>query len=150
MSDEGDAQVTWEVRSYDGVGPLQLGVDASAVAGAIGPATRHIDGDEADEGSTDLYAALGVLVRYDADGRVEAIELAGPVVPVVAGRLLLGSSFRDLADWFAERDPDLIVLGDGLTSLTLGVGLYAPSAREDPDLAPEGVIVFPRGYYDTP
>jgi hypothetical protein len=88
-----------------------------------------------------------VHVHVSADRRCEAIELMVPAKPTFEGAQLLGVPFSMVRDALRRRDPSLSVESDGLTSETLGIGLYAPSAVKSPDEPAEGVIVFVKGYY---
>jgi len=47
-----------------------------------------------------------------------------------------------------EHDSDIEQTDDSLTSYKLGIGVYAPDADENPNLPPESVIAFEKGYYD--
>ena len=61
---------------------------------------------------------------------------------------LLGVSFVSLVERIRQADPDLSVEIDGFTSLRLGIGGWAPAAKEEPHEPLESVIVFARSYYD--
>jgi hypothetical protein len=96
---------------------------------------------------TDAFENEGVYVDYGEDDRCEAIEMTLPAVPTLHGRPLVGTSFAELREWFRLLDPDTQVDAAGLVSLSLGIGLYAPSAEKAPKEPVEAVIVFRRGYY---
>lgn len=96
----------------------------------------------------DYFEELGCFVYYDSEGKAEAVEFCEPAEPMIGDVNLLGLSFEDLAGRISALDEDVVMDGEGFTSVLLGVGCYAPLAEEEPESPPEGIIVFARGYYD--
>jgi hypothetical protein len=136
-----------EIRPYDGVGPIRLGMSREEVRQALPvPAERFQKFPGAPP--IDRVRNPSLMVHYDHEDICEAIEVAQPGEPTLMGQELLGRSFDHLRAWFNEQDPHLHVDGDGLISKKLGVGLYAPAAPNGPHSLVEGVIVFRHGYYD--
>ena len=146
---------TYNVEPYQGAAGVKFGMTRCDVAKAIGgpEGTFHRGGEERDPGGTDQYSDF--FVSYDADGACEAIEFFGGEVRC-EGILLFPNPYADALEKLQEAGVDLLCNGDGCTSLALGVGVYAPFARDilggeeaDGDVPlVESVIAFRKGYYD--
>ena len=137
----------FEIQSYVGAGSIQLGMPISKVRGLMGTATPFRKSSDS-KYPTDAFDDVGIHVHYDDTGAAEAIEFMSPSTPVLEKEWILGRPFSELRTWIAGKDPDVQVDGSGLTSLLLGIGLYADGVNKDPSLPVEGVIVFRKGYYD--
>lgn len=66
---------------------------------------------------------------------------------MLRGVNLLSIGFADLVERITAQDPEVEIEDDGLTSESLGVSCYAPSAEDEPEAPPESVMVFVRGYF---
>ena len=95
----------------------------------------------------DHFEDIGIRVFYAVDGSTEAIELRPPARPVLEGQALLGTPYRPLEAWFAPSIQPIKLEHSGLTSMALGVRLYAASAKRLPDSPVEIVTIFARAYY---
>jgi hypothetical protein len=136
----------YDLRPYDGVGALRLGISREEVHKVAGlPSDSFL---KAGVSLTDQYDSLGILVYYDSEEKVEAIELFSPAKPTLHSREVLGRPIREIIEWWKSLDPNLAADEAGLTSRTLGIGAYAPGAARDSDDPVQGVIIFKRGYYD--
>ncbi len=137
----------YTIESYVGVGPITFGMSRRDVRGVLGGPVQ--DSARTDTGiPTDFFSAEGIFVYYSKPGLVEAVEFAGPSSPTFRSRDFLGHPYRMIEDWIRTFDPHIVLDPAGLTSYEFGFGVYAPSARKEPDLPVMGVIVFERGYYD--
>jgi hypothetical protein len=134
------------VEPYVGVGPLRLGCTRAELEQALGMPSLPVDRGYPLPSA--IFSEVGVQAHFTADGRVEAFELMAPAAPELDGIPLLDLPYPQVRARLQERDPAVVVDPSGLTSLRLGVGLYAPRAADRPELPAEGVIVFVRDYYD--
>ena len=134
----------WTIRPHAGVGPITLGATRTEIEAALG--RRSVPVDKGGVEPTAVFGDVIVHAHFDESGRCEAVELMPPAQVTLGGQPLLADSFASVERWLRRQDPELIVETDGVTSELLGVGLYAPLAREFPGRPPEGVIVFVRGY----
>ncbi|BBE72759.1 ABC transporter ATP-binding protein [Oharaeibacter diazotrophicus] len=96
----------------------------------------------------DLYKEAGLFCYYDRDGKLEAIEFFRPATPEIAGIALFDVDLSTARTVVSRLDPNLEVDSAGFTSRLLGVGVYAPLAKDDETAPIEGVIAFRPGYYD--
>lgn len=142
-----------ELHAGKGVGPVSLGMTRDAVRAALpGEPVRSKEADPDYLGTgvatpaRDVFPGLRLRVEYRG-GVCVAIEVAQPAVVTYEGLALLQTPVGALLGWLGTRDPALEVDGSGCTSHALGLGLYAPTWREDPGAVAEGVIVFGPGYY---
>ncbi|MBP1858525.1 hypothetical protein [Rhizobium herbae] len=141
--------MNFEIRIYDGVGPIRFGMTPNEVRTTLGVEFKSFRRTTEETHPCDYFTGLQCFVYYDdTNGRVEAVEFAEPAEPTLIGINMLRLGFADLLRQIKELDPEVIVESDGFTSLSLGVGGWAPSAEEEPTVPCESVIVFVRGYYD--
>ncbi|MCU0690864.1 MAG: hypothetical protein MUF54_05620 [Polyangiaceae bacterium] len=132
-----------EITPYEAVGSLRFGMTAPQIVSELAPhrSTR--------EGACVCarFEDLGVRVYYGRNGGLEAVELRAPAQPTLSQQPLLGQTYRSLEAWLGSVEPNLKLEHSGLTSIELGIRLYAASARRFPDTPVEVVTVFARDYY---
>lgn len=133
------------IKPNEGVANILFGMSRDVIRESIGmqPRAKRTDSPV----PADLFPNLGLIIHYDADGVVEAIEMAEPAVPLFFSKSLIGQPFDEIVNWFRSIDPRTIIDESGLTSFRFGIGLYAPHAATSPRDPIEGVIVFRPGYY---
>jgi hypothetical protein len=137
-----------EIHSQDGVGPIRFKMTRAQVRALPElKLRRSFKRTPAAPTETDAFEG-GIFVEYDETDLCEAVEMGAPAAPTLQSRPLVGVAFEDVRKWLAGLDPKLEVDGDGLTSRALGVGVYAPAARKEPNEPTESAIVFRAGYYD--
>jgi len=93
-----------------GAGAIRLGMSRAEVRQVLGPPVTSYP-KIPDAPLTDTYFGADLQITYDADDRVEHIELNGPgaIDAVLHGRSLLTLPAEDVLAWmkrFAEYDPD--------------------------------------------
>jgi hypothetical protein len=137
-----------DIRTHIGLGPVTFGMTRDEVAHAMGALPRRFKKTVACTTLTDAFDPLGVQVFYDADDRVEALEVFAPSRPSFGDLDLFSTSYKDLIDLARAQDPDLQEDELGFTSNALGFGVYAEHKDTDPERPSEGVIVFRKGYYE--
>lgn len=133
---------------YESLGPIRFGMSREEVRAVLAVAVHPFKKTPDATTLTDAFEAEGIYVSYDDQGDCEAVEVASPAEPVLDGETLLGQPFSQLRDRLKARGDELEVDASGLTDLTSGLGLYAPSAEKAPNDPIEAVIAFRRGYYD--
>lgn len=136
----------WPITPYVGVGVLLLGMKTDEIEAALGEQSVPID--KGYPLPTASFEDLGVQAHFTEEGACEAFELFPPAQPVLNGQALLEGSFAEAIDLLRGEDQDLEIVVDMATSKLLGVGVYAPLAKETLDVPVESLIVFVRGYYD--
>jgi hypothetical protein len=139
--------MNYEIKPYVGVGPINFGMPPDKVRKIL-----HTNVEPVDKGSSgipaDFFPEHGIFVFYRQPGISEAVEFGGPASPTLRGQHLLGRPFSEIVCWIRELDPDVVMDDAGLKTVKFGCALYAPSARQEPDLPVEGVMVFEKGYYE--
>jgi len=139
----------FEIRPYVAVGPIIFDMTREEVRRRLGAPVESFMKTPTSAAPADAFAALGIHVHYNSEERCEAVEFGCQSTnPTFRGRYLLGEPFAKVEGWLQRIDRDVRSHSTGLTSLTFGFGLYAPSALDNPQSPVEGVIVFRRGYYD--
>ncbi len=139
--------MTFEIHNHKGAGPIRFGMSPTAVRKALNAEFESFKRTPQSVHPCDYFSELQCFVYYDVNGRAEATEFAKPAEPMLEGVNLLGISFADLVQRITGQDPDIAIEDDGFTSINLGIGCHAPSAKDEPEAPPESVIVFMRGYY---
>lgn len=131
---------------YESIGPIRFGMRRDEVRAAVPAAVRAFN--KTPTTFVDAFDDEGIYVYYDEQDLCDAVEVASPSVPILDGRILIGSPFSELRDWLQMRDSEVEVDNAGLTDFAIGLGLYAPSASDAPDEPVEAAIAFRQGYYD--
>jgi hypothetical protein len=139
--------MNYEIKPYVGVEPIKFGMPSDEVRKVLHKDVEPVD-KSSSEIPTDFFPQLGIFVYYKPPGICEAVEFGGPASPTFDGQHLLGRSYSEMERWLRGLDPDVMLLDAGLRSKKFGVGLYAPSAKKEPDLPVEGVIGFEAGFYE--
>jgi hypothetical protein len=137
----------YEIKPHVGVGPLHFGMTPAEVRKALQSEATPSKKSSSDI-PADFFIQLGIFVDYRSPGICQAIEFAGPASPTFDGSPLLGRPYQEVEEWIKTIDSEVVLDDAGLRSHKCGFGLYASSARKDPELPVEGVIVFDTHYYD--
>lgn len=139
---------TMNIRTHIGLGPVTFGMSRDEVAEAMGSAPRRFKKTVACTTLTDAFDQQGMQVFYDADDRVEALEVFAPSRPSFGDLDLFCTPYTALTKAMRALDPDLQEDELGFTSNALGFGVYAEHKDTDPERPSEGVIVFRKAYYE--
>lgn len=139
----------FEVTPLVGVGKIRFGMTQNEVRVAMGAPHEVFFKSTTSAIPTDAFLRHAVHVFYKPPGICVAVEFYVPSQVVISSKNLLGVSYAEVRQLLINLDPDSSEDDAGLTCLSLGVGVYAPSHLEFPDDATESVIVFKAGYYDT-
>ncbi len=90
---------------------------------------------------------IGIFAYYDERGYLEALEFSRPAEPIFAGIDLLALDVLQARAMFSAAGPILDDV-DGPMSETLGIGVWAPDAKDDPMAEVEAAIAFSPKYYE--
>ena len=135
----------FEIHNHEGVGPVRFGMTASELREVLG---SEFESGKRGEDPYDLYFGSACFVYYDKSGKVDAVEFTEPGYVTIGGVDLLSLSFAEMLEVIRSEDPDVKVDIEGLQSLNLGIGSYAPDGKDKPESPAETVIVFRRGLYE--
>ncbi len=135
----------FDIKPYVGVGPITFGMPPEKIRQILGMKPEPVN--KSGEIPADFFQQLGIFIFYKHPGICEAVEFSGPASPKFEGQYLLGRPYQEIEQWIKILDPEVMLKDAGLTSCKFGFGLYAPSARKEPNLPVEGVIVFEKGYF---
>lgn len=135
------------IAPLSGVGPIAFGMTRQQLRSIFGTPTSSF-ARTPESVPCDEYRPQGFFVYYMADDTVEAVEFFAPSTVLLGEHSLLGEAFEKSRLHMLERDQNLSVEADGLTSNAFGIALFAPSANDDPTLCPESILVFRKGYFD--
>ena len=116
-----------EIRSYQSVGNLKFGMNIKDVSDILGDDYEVVDTFETSQTqqlARNFYPDVGVMVNFRRSGMLVAIELCKPADPVLNGKHVLRTSYRDLLEWLESQDPKLVVEFGQPTSFALGVAFY--------------------------
>lgn len=142
-------QANFEIIPYERAGPVRFGMSRGEVSAALGTLPIEEFRRTAEAEPTEVYADGAVQINYDGQGRCEAVEFADPKIvrPVIDGFGPLGEPYSEVESFLRQRDPQLDIDDAGLTSLKLGIGVYAPTATDRAEAPTESVIAFVKNYY---
>ena len=141
--------MTLPISTYEGVGPLKLGMSQDEVRKILGTEFETFTNLTVSEMPTDNFVSKGIHVYYKLPGLCEAIEMFPPANPTFGEYGLMDMPFSKLLTYFLQEDLSVEIDDCGLTSRLLGIGLYVPDLHESPESPVKGVIVFEKGYYDA-
>lgn len=138
--------MSWEIRPYRGLGPVNLGETRQSVHAALPEEPNIFSRSGEEDVGDEEYPGVGLFVYYDTEGLVEHIESfaagldSSPVFKSIAlvGRAV-DSVVSDLEKLGVRPDVD-----DGASKLFLDAGF----AIFAPDIV-ESLSVFRFGYYDN-
>jgi hypothetical protein len=138
----------YEVMPLRGVGPFVFGMTAEQVRHAAGQPFKSFKRTPTAAFPCDHFPELGVFANYTAEGKLEAVELALPALPMLDGVSLLEIDFASVKSFLGKKDSALEVEPDTVISQVFGVSVYAPLAKASELERSESVLAFAKGYYD--
>lgn len=97
---------------------------------------------------SDYFNKEGLFFYYDDSGFLEAVEFAAVGKVFFNQTNLFDLTIGDATSFIRNFDPQLLVEDDGVTSRSLSLGLWSPSAYEGPNEAIESILIGRAGYYD--
>jgi len=137
------------IDTFVGVEPIRFGMTPQQVREALPGPVRSFRRTPNVEVPSDHFADVGVVVNYRMPGVVDSIEFSKPANPIFRGVALFSQTLDQVRSFLLRHDPELQVDGDGFTSHTLGLGIYA--LMDDPEEDDPGemlsIIAFEDGYY---
>jgi len=138
-----------EIKSYVGVGPIELGMSRDQVMHSVGKQPKQFFKGPKSVIATDNFGDLGFHVYYkNVSGEVcNAVEMFSPADPSFEGHRFINRSVNEILSWLKNLDPAVKIGDSGLTSYELGFGVYVPNISEAFNALVEAVIVFERDYY---
>ena len=145
-----ESDMDFEIHEHEGAGPIRFEMTIAEVRRILSVPVSSFMKTATSAVPTDAFDSLGMHVHYASSGVCHAIEMATPARATFRGQKLIGRSFGELRQLFESWDNRVTIDETGLTSFSLGIGLYAPSAAKAPHSPVEGVIVFAKDYYDEP
>lgn len=140
--------MNYEISPLEGIDGIRFGMNFQAVRSLMGVDFKSFMRTPSSVFPCDHFSEAGVFAYYDANGGLEAVELAEPAAPTFEGVNLLRMNFESVLAFLKSKDASVSRDVDGAISIALGVSVYAPQALKDSSANCESVMVFKRGYYD--
>lgn len=137
-----------ELKPRKGTDRLSFGDTRASTRAVLGASYESFKRTPTAELPCDAYEEGSVFLYFRKPDILEAIEFASPARPTLNGRALLDMSYEELKNFIVRLDPKAEFEPDGLTSIELGLGVYAPEAGDD-GAEVESIMVFQDGYYDS-
>lgn len=97
----------------------------------------------------DSYDKLGVTLIYNKYNKFTAIEIQSPTNPVFQEKELLRMTWNELLLWFHKLDEDLVISEKDFISYKLGISVFAPDYKKNPDVLPKTITVFAKDFFST-
>lgn len=136
-----------EIDSYKSVGPIVFGSTRGENRKhfAVNPKTPAV----VDGGMPgDHYEDLGIYVMYDKYNRCAGAECFRPSSVLFDGKNLLRHTYKELYDFFKQRDPNLVEGEMEFTSYKFGIAVFDPDHLEKPTDACQWIAVFRENYFN--
>jgi hypothetical protein len=137
------------IDPYIGVGILRFGMPRAQVRACIGEPFEEFKRNEFAVNFCDFFPDEVLWAHYTDEGNLNAIECGDPASPVLFGQPIIGFPTNQIASFLAQHDDSVNLEADALTSMKLGVSIYSPDWKNDPESRTEGLIAFARGYFDA-
>lgn len=96
----------------------------------------------------DEYDELGIYVMYDKYNRCAGVECFRPSSVLFEGKNLLRHTYKELYDFFKQRDSQLVEGEMEFTSYKYGIAVFDPDHLEKPTEACEWIAVFRKNYFN--
>lgn len=123
---------------------LPFGSSREEVRALLGGAPQLFRRSPASRDS-DYWAPLGLFAYYDDADKLEALELAAPASPTLAGHILTALPMQEARQVLLQHDDAMEDESDGAISKALGIGIWSEAGMEG---VVQSVIRFSVGYYD--
>ncbi len=136
------------IVSYESVGPLRFGMRLRQIEECLGKKADVFRGFGDSKLARALLENTGVFVDFVYPDVSVAYELALPAKPCLEQRSLLEESADSLFAWLKSIDANWRQYDCGIMYFSLGISIYAPNFDDEPNVPPESVLVFDRGYWD--
>lgn len=140
--------MNYQISPAEGIDGIRFGMNFQTVRSLVHADFKSFKRTPSAAFPCDYFAEVGIFAYYDANGVLEAIEMAEPAVPTLNGVNLLGLNFEAVLALLKSKDDAVSTGADGAISKALGVSVYAPQALKNPSANCESVMVFMHGYYD--
>jgi hypothetical protein len=141
------------IHPHKGVDSIAFGMSRFEVARVVGDVPHRARRNNFDVSEYDFFEKLGVIVYYDEEDKVDAVEFTRDARVAYDGYELFAHPAHEARAWARVRDTALRV-NDGFVSSALGLSMYAPMVDE-PDLddderaePAQSFLVFRPLYYE--
>jgi hypothetical protein len=128
----------WEIRPFEGIGPLRFGQARDDVRALLGPPTRGFRKVPFAATEADAFIELGLHVYFSPEYRVETVDAVAPSTATLHGLSFLGRPVEDVVQEMEEFG----LRHHSFQFDDAGVGLY------EEDGVVRCVTVYPRGCFD--
>jgi hypothetical protein len=136
----------YNIKPYEGVGDIYFGMSSQQIQKVMSVEPRKFFKYSDDEYPTDVYDTF--YGYYKKPGECEAVEFFVPSTITYNGMELFKKPYVELENYFAALDKNIEIHETGLISYKTGISIYAPFAKTEPTIPPEGVMVFEKDYYE--
>src|SRR5262245_38903685 len=123
------SDIRWEIRPFEGVGPVLFGMTRQEVQAALGRNPRAFRKVPSEKQLTDVYDTIGLYAYFDDDDRLEYVELTDLRVLSLYGESLFGPLMKAVENRMRAFDVDVVPNDEGFDCFGIGISVYAPSAQ---------------------
>ncbi|WP_445682473.1 hypothetical protein [Radicibacter daui] len=137
----------FNIRPSVGFDQIDFGTPVAEVRARMGTTFESFKRTPEQAFPADYFPEDGAFLYYDAQGQLEAVELASPAQARIGEHDLLALTFKESLACLKRLDPDTVADNSGANAPALGIGLWSPLCRGDEAAPVEAVIIFRKGYY---
>jgi len=138
----------YDIKPFKGIGNIKFGATPTEVRKILGEEFKSFKRSPTAAFPCDYFPHVGVFAYYTAAGTLEAIEFASPAVPLLDGVNLLSIGLDAAKSLLRGKGGELEEDAGTLIAKSIGISLYAPNIKENPNTPCESILVFADGYYD--
>ena len=139
---------TFEFEPYVGIGPLKFGMTMAEARSAVGLSYKSFQKSMDSYSPADAFDDSAMIVFYDKNDKVDAIEIYPEMDLTHNGTTILGNDLKKVEDYFDSISTDKKADDLGHDYRSLGIS-FAGTGDGDPDARNVGyVFIYRKGYWD--
>lgn len=137
-----------EIHPRQSVGGVFFGANPEAVSKVLGDKFTAFVRNPKVPYVEHAYDELGVYVSFDPKMTCNAVLVMRPSDALLNQRSLLAVPAQDAFAIIRLMDPNARLEDDSLTSVRLGISVYAPDIESEPEDPAKSVLVFREDYFN--
>jgi hypothetical protein len=119
----------WEIRPFDGCGPVKFGMSRSEVRALLGSHFSTFKKGAEAFNLTDSYDSIGLHLYYDGKGELDFVEAFSPCAPCFNEIHFIGNNPQRILAQMRALGHEAIAITAVFCFERLGISIYVPSSE---------------------
>lgn len=124
MSVSANSETRWEIRPFDGVGPLSFEMSRQAVRDVLGQTPRSFRKNSAERTLTDAFVTPPLHAYFDETDHLEFVEVGDPRVLRFRGEQMFVEPPEEVFQHLLKFDRDIVRDGAGFDCFGIGITVF--------------------------